>query len=260
MKIVRSLNLISLLASIAVNVLANALPINNITTGELSDQYPVLFTPAGYVFAIWGLIYVSLLAFGLFQVLPRQRDNPHIDKLGPWFILANIFNGSWIFAWHYELVPLSMALMIGLLISLITIYYRLNIGRDNPDQIIQTFVHFPFSVYLGWISVATIANASVLFYTLGWNGWGVTAEVWTILVLVVGTALGILMIRNRNEIAYPLVLIWAFAGILFKPQSIPPVSTAAGIAALGLLLFLMVTLLRARQHSLIEARKDRGRF
>ena len=260
MKTVRILNLFSLLASITVNVLANALPINNITTGELSDQYPVLFTPAGYVFAIWGLIYVSLLAFGLFQVLPNQRENTHLDKIGPWFVLANIFNGGWIFAWHYELVPLSMALMIGLLISLLAIYHRLNIGRENPGQIIQTFVHFPFSIYLGWISVATIANASVLLYTLDWNGWGLTPEVWTILVLAVGTVLGILMIRLRNEIAYPLVLVWAFAGILFKPQSMPPVSTAAGAAALGLLLFLMITLLRARQQSLVEARKDRAKF
>jgi translocator protein len=253
----RLLNFFSLIAVIIFNVLANALPINNLNTGQISDFYPVLFTPAGYVFSIWGLIYFSLLSFSIYQLLPSQRDNPNLNRIGVWFIAANGFNAAWIFSWHYLNVPLSMVFMLGLLVSLLAIYLRLNIGRAPANQLDNTFYQFPFSVYLGWISVATIANFSILFYTFGWNGWGLSPDLWTVIVIVVGALLGIAMIRLRNEIAYPLVIVWAFAGILFKPESPQMVGTAAGLAATAILLFLAITLLRSRQSALVEARKNR---
>ncbi|MEN4012764.1 MAG: hypothetical protein ROW48_12060 [Bellilinea sp.] len=257
MKPLRILNGFTLVLTLIVNFLASYLPLNNRTTGEISALYPVLFTPDGYVFAIWGLIYLSLIGFTIYQLLPSQKDNPNLERVGIWFIAANLFNSGWIFAWHYDLIPLSMILMLGLLASLLTIFLRLNIGKTQVSTADRTFIHFPISLYLGWISVATIANASVLLYALNWNGFGIAPELWTSLVIVVGALLGIAMIRFRGGIAYPLVIIWAFAGILFKPESQPPVSTIAGLAALAILAVLAFTLLRNRQLSLIQARKNR---
>lgn len=257
MKLIRILNGSTLILTLVVNGLASYLPLNNRTTGEISDLYPVLFTPAGYVFAIWGLIYLSLIGFTVYQFLPSQQNNPNVEKIGFWFIAANLFNSAWIFTWHYDLIPLSMLLMLGLLGSLLTIFTRLQIGKSPVAARDRAFIHFPINLYLGWISVATIANASVLLYTLNWNGFGISPEIWTSLVIVVGALLGIAMIRFRNGIAYPMVIIWAFAGILFKPGSQPPVSTIAGLAALAVLLMLALSLLRNRQAMLVAARSNR---
>ncbi|MEW6179611.1 MAG: tryptophan-rich sensory protein [Chloroflexota bacterium] len=260
MKILRWLNLLTLVGTIAVNSLANILPINNRTTGEISDSYPVLFTPAGYVFAIWSLIYLSLIAFAMYQLLPSQKNNPHIEQIGGWFIAANLFNGGWIFAWHYGMIPLSMILMLGLLVSLLIIYTRLGIGLTAVSQRDRSLLHFPFSLYLGWISVATIANASVLLYTLNWNGFGLSAELWTSFVIIVGGILAFLMIHFRKEITYPLVIVWAFSGILFKPEGSPFVANVAGTTAMLILVFLLYSMLRARQIRLISSRVNRENF
>ncbi|KPL73142.1 hypothetical protein AC812_15215 [Bellilinea caldifistulae] len=257
MRTIRWLNLITLVFTIVVNTLANALPINNRTTGEISDSYPVLFTPAGYVFAIWGLIYLSLLGFGIYQLLPSQQKNSHIDRIGGWFIAANLFNGAWIFAWHYGLIPLSMLVMLGLLISLLAIYLRLGIGVQEASPADRSLIHFPFSLYLGWISVATIANASVLLYTLNWDGFGIAPEVWTGVVIVIGGLLAIAMIHYRNAITYPLVIVWAFSGILFKAGGSEQIANIAGAVAALILIFLLYSMLRARQMKLISSRVNR---
>ena len=257
MKTIRWLNLMTLVFTIVVNSLANALPINNRTTGEISDSFPVLFTPAGYVFAIWGLIYLSLIGFAIYQILPSQQKNPLIPRIGGWFIAANLFNGAWIFAWHYGLIPLSMALMIGLLASLLVIYLRLGIGVQEVSPIDRNLIHFPFSLYLGWISVATIANASVLLYTMNWDGFRLSAEVWTSMVIIVGGLLASAMIRFRNAIAYPLVIVWAFSGILFKAGGSERIANVAGSVAVLILIFLLYSMLRARQMKLITSRINR---
>lgn len=257
MKIIRWLSLITLIATIVINTLSNTLPINNRTTAEISDSYPVLFTPAGYVFAIWGLIYLSLIGFSIYQILPAQMNNPHINRIGGWFIASNLFNSGWIFAWHYENISLSMVLMVGLLISLLVIYWRLEIGIREVSPIDRSLVHFPFSLYLGWISVATIANASILLYTLNWNGFGIPPEVWTSMVIIIGAILAIAMIRLRNAITYPFVIVWAFSGILFKLGGSEIVASVAGSAAAIILLYLLLTLLRDRQMRLISSRVNR---
>lgn len=260
MKLIRLANIITLVIVLVVNYLANALPLNNQTTGEISDSYPVLFTPAGYVFSIWGLIYLALIGFTVYQALPQQADRPRLNKIGWWFSAANLFNAAWIFSWHYNQLLLSEIFMLGLLISLLMIYTRLEIGKLQLSPVERLFSEFPFSLYLGWISVATIANTSILLYDAGWNGFGLSPEFWTILILAVGALLGILMIRLRNAITYPLVIIWAFIGINLKPSTPDLIGTAAGVAALIILLYLIYALLRARQLALIAARKDRQNF
>jgi translocator protein len=242
----RILNFLTVLVTLTINGLANALPLNGQNTGDISNRFPVLFTPAGYVFSIWGVIYLGLLAFSIYQLLPSQKDNPRLEKLGYWFILSNIFNSAWIFAWHYNLFTLSVVIMLGLLVSLLVIYQRLQIGISPVSRRELWLVNVPFSIYLGWISVATIANFSVMLYNAGWDGSGFAA-VWTMLVLAVGVALGIAMIYLRNEVAYPAVLIWAFAGIWQKQSGInAAVALAAALAAVIVLAVLLYKRLMRR--------------
>ena len=249
MKITRILNLVSILAAIVVNGLANILPINNLLTGEVSDSFGALFTPAGYVFAIWGVIYLSLTVFAVYQVLPAQKDNTRIDRIGIWFILANLFNGAWIFAWHYLQFSLSLLFMLGLLVSLLVIYQRLKIGISTSSPIERWLVDMPFSIYLGWISVATIANASVVLLNLNWNGFGLTETIWTVVMLVIATVLGLLMTLKRSEVFYTLVLIWAFIGITQNGSGdqLVTITAWAGAAILLVVMFLARSFLRKKQ-------------
>jgi len=249
MKVIRFLGLISLLATITVNALANALPINNIQTGAVSDSFAALFTPAGYVFAIWGVIYLALTVFAIYQFLPAQKNNERLDRIGIWFILANLFNGGWIFAWHYLQFPISLLLMVGLLISLLVIYVKLGIGKEKSSPNERWLVEMPFSIYLGWISVATIANISVVLLDLNWNGFGISETIWTVLVLVVATILGILMTIRRQEVFYTLVLIWAFVGITQNGSGDPLVTTTAwaGAAILAVTIIIGRGVIRRKQ-------------
>jgi len=239
MSLKQILNFVSILVTLTVNGMANALPLNGQNTGEISNRFPVLFTPAGYVFSIWGVIYLGLLAFGIYQLLPSQKNNSRMEKLGYWFFMSNVFNSAWIFAWHYNQFPLSLVIMLGLLASLLVIYLRLQVGIRPVSTREKWLVNIPFSIYLGWISVATIANFSVVLYNAGWDGFGFPAA-WTILVLAVGVALGTAMVFLRKEVAYPAVLVWAFAGIWQKQSTAN--SSVAMVAALAALILLAILL------------------
>ncbi len=254
----RLINTVTLTIMLIVNTLANTLPLNGKTTAEIFDSYPVLFTPAGYVFSIWGLIYLVLIGFTIFQALPGQQANPRIERIGGWFALANLLNAGWIFAWHWEMLELSVILMLGLLTCLLVIYTRLEIGLHPPlHPVERALVDFPFSLYLGWISVATIANVSAALYTAGWNGLGLSPEIWAVIMIGVATVIGLLMIHRRNAVAYPSVLIWAFIGIRLRPEQVEVVGTAAGAAAFILLIYITLRMLRARQQVLLDARGER---
>jgi hypothetical protein len=228
------------LLTIIVNVLANALPLNGLNTGEISDQFEILFVPAGYVFSIWGLIYLGLIAFAIFQALPSQRDHAVYKQISPYYVLASIANSVWIFLWHYEVFTLTILAMVTLLASLLVIYILLNKETSSSSKPHKYFVEIPFSIYLGWISVATIANASQLLYYLGWNGWGISASIWTLIMLIVATLLGLAMLVRNQDIAYTLVLIWALIGIARKQFDTPLVANTAwittGILAIAILI------------------------
>ncbi len=212
----RALVVLSVLATLVVNGLANALPINGQTTGEISNRFPVLFTPANYVFAIWGVIYLGLIAIAIYQALPGQRDNPRLARSRPWLALSGVANIAWLLLWHYEQLALTMLAMLALLGLLILIYLRLEIGARPVPAGERWFVRLPVSIYLGWVSVATIANASALLYDLGWSGWGISAQVWTLIMIAAALIIGGLMVRQRRDAAFPLVLAWAFAGIAIR--------------------------------------------
>jgi tryptophan-rich sensory protein len=223
--------------TIATNVAANALPLNGQNTGEISDRFPLLITPPGYVFGIWGLIYTGLIGYAVYQALPAQRENPRLRRIALPFIVSCAANVAWLFLWHYNQFGLTLGAMIGLLIALITIDLRL--GRMRSAALVERLlVRAPFSVYLGWISVATIVNVSVVLLDAGWDGAGVSPEAWTTGLLGVATALGFAK-AARGDVAYPLVLAWAFAGIAAKNGGVPLVgpaaiaATAAAVAAAG---------------------------
>jgi len=239
---------IAVIATLVVNGLANALPLNGQTSGEVSDRFQVFFVPAGYVFSIWGLIYVGVILYAVYQALPAQRDNPRLRATGYLFVLSCLANITWLFLWHYEFFLLTVLVMGVLLSLLIGIYLRLDSGRVTVSMAERWLVQLLFSVYLGWISVATIANVTVVLDYLNWGGWGLSPEIWTAIMLLVGVGLAFGMALSRGDVAYNLVIIWAYAGIALKHSGTLFVTTAAWIAV-GLIILAVVIGLFIKQRS-----------
>lgn len=198
---------VSLFLVISINFLANILPINGQTTGEISDRLPVLFTPAGYVFSIWSLIYVLLIIWlvGMWRI--RNIGDSLFEKRSLFFIISCIFNISWIFLWHYEYFLLTVLVMIALLVSLIMLY------RTYPTKDNRLTSRLPISIYLGWICVATITNISYVLTVYQWSGWGLSDPLWAVIMMTIGTALALHIRFHHSDIAYVFVFIWAFIGI-----------------------------------------------
>jgi hypothetical protein len=220
-------NVLAVLATVAVNALANALPLNGQTTGAISDRFQVYFVPAGYVFSIWGLIYLGLIAFAVYQALPAQRENPLLRRIGYLFALSCAANIAWLFLWHYEVFPLTLVVMLALLLLLIAIYLRVGIGRARVSTAAKWCIHIPFSIYLGWVTVATIANATALLDYLKWSGWGISPEAWAVIMLIAGAGIASAVSLTRADIAYMLVIVWAFTGIAVKHAGTPTVAITA---------------------------------
>ncbi len=213
---------VSYIAMVTVNYLANALPIGGITTGKASDSYPNLFTPAGLTFSIWGVIYLLLAVyvvyqFGWFGDKFDKKKEELIKRIGQLFILTSAANISWIFAWHYGVIWLSVVIMIILLTGLIMLADIIN--KQNFDLTENICLRLPFSLYFGWITVATIANISVFLVSINWDGFGITDNIWTIIVLLVGATIGIIRGFKDKNISYLAVFIWAYGGILLKHNS-----------------------------------------
>ncbi len=243
-------NLAGIITMFIINILANALPFNGKDTGELSDNLPNYFVPAGFIFSIWGAIYVLQFMFGFYQVRglasKQMVERPFLERIGPWSIVASAANIAWIFAWHWEQVPLSLVFMIVLLASLLLSYVRLGIGL--PGKTVSKadwwFVHLPLSVYLGWISVATVANVTAVLVKAGVPSFDGAAVTWTVLILVVVGLLGILMLLTRRDIGYVVVFEWALFGIAFKQAATVAISTTAWLVMVVLVVVLGLVLLK----------------
>jgi len=224
-------NIAAFIFVLGINGLANGLPIGGQTTGEISAKYPSLFTPAGFTFSIWGLIYLGLLVYVVYQALPAQRDNEQLAKISLPFKLNCVANGLWIFAWHNDLLILSLILMLGILLTLVQIFRGL-------DAEVGLIVKFPFSLYTGWITVATIANISAAQTGFDLNDVGLSAIQWTWLKLAVAGAIGAIVIAHTRNVVYVLVVAWAAFGIYSKQAATPEVAGAA--ITLSLLAVLLV--------------------
>lgn len=224
-KILALLVPVLLLITLIFNGAAASGALNGIPTGQISDQYQVLFTPAGYVFSIWSLIYLMLIIFAIFQALPKQFSDPSLNPLRLWFLVTSVLNSLWLIVWQYEYLLFSLVIMILLLLSLIKIYLL----KRNSWQ-----TRFPFSLYLGWISVATIANVSIVLYSLNWNGFGINDLAWTVIMMLVAVVLGAIMLNKFRDYLIAGVIMWALIGITIKNPSLSPIQTTAYLGA-GLL-------------------------
>ncbi len=245
---------------IGMNLLANALPINGMTTGEVSDSFENLFAPTGLTFAIWGLIYLFLGGYALYQLRITDSRTPYrrrstLFKVGLLFSLSSVANGAWIAAWHYLMLPLSIFLMGVILSSLIAILLILD--KETLRGKDYLLLRVPFSLYLGWITVATIANVTSGLVFYGWEGLGLSEALWTMILLGVGMVIGILTLLRFNDPVYGGVLLWAYLGIYLKhtaPEGFggayPEIITTVVVA--GLFIFM------ATAYVLI--RKPRRRF
>lgn len=239
-------NVVAFLVTVLVNALANTSVLNGKTTGEISDLYPTLVTPAGYVFSIWGFIYILLLVFVVFQALPSQREKAFQKEVGVLFVLSSVFNVAWLFLWQYEQITSSVILMFALLAALIMIYLRLNIGKSGVSLREKLCVHLPFSVYLGWITVAPIANVAAALVSINWDGFGLSDVTWAVLVIVVALIITLLVVFTRRDVAYGLVIIWALAGIAVKQSGTQSIVTTAEISAVVVAVALVSAILISR--------------
>jgi benzodiazapine receptor len=247
----RYANILLFILTVTVNSIAGSTTlIGGIDTATVSNNNPTLITPAGYVFSIWGVIYILLGVFVVYQALPRERSSDYQGKIGWLFVLSSLINIAWIFVWQFESLILSVVLIFALLLTLIAIYLRLDIGRSKVKTSERLTVHLPFSVYLGWITIASIANVAVTLTAYNWDGFGVSPEIWAIIVVAVALVITMLMLGIRKDIAYALVVIWALVGIGVNHSANQTVvllteisSIIVGIAALAVV---VITLLRRK--------------
>lgn len=203
------INLFLFALMITMNYLANALPLNNKTTGELSDSLPNLFVPAGITFSIWGGIYLLLLIYCIIQF--TSPDQEVISGITIFFGITCLLNASWIVFWHYCRIPASLIVMAGLLVSLIWINIFI---RILPYGIIKAV----FGIYLGWICIAAIANVTALLVSINWNGSGISGQTWTIIMIAAGALIAIMSIYRFNNPFIGISVVWAFLGIMIKRQ------------------------------------------
>ena len=234
------------LVTLTINGLANALPLNGITTGEISDKFQSLFVPAAYVFSIWGLIYLGLIAYTIYQALPAQREDALLNRIAPFYWVASIANSLWIVLWHYAYYEWTLVVMVLLLISLILAYLQISKARPGFDRLRWWLVQAPFSLYLGWISVATIANFGQILWGSGFAfDIGPLAERnLTIVMIFIAVLLGLTMLWREKDYIYTGVLVWAFIGIALKQAAFTGVAntawSAAGILLLGLIAYPLI--------------------
>ncbi len=230
------MNVVGFIAVLIVNYLANALPIGGMDTWALSDLYPNLFVPAGLTFSIWGLIYLMLGVFVVYQIVDvyKKQSKGIVQKIGIWFLLSCLANISWIFAWQYQQVALSLGIMLLFLVVLIVLSYKVSIGHKLGKRWEKICVQVPFSLYLGWLSVATIANVTTLLVHIGWGMRGVSDVIWTTVVIVVAALLALMALYKNADIIYSLVVIWAFLWIIIKRLAVDPVYASSIIWVLGI--------------------------
>jgi len=233
--------LIAILATLSVNVLSNFFPPAGLNIGEIANTIltGVLITPANYAFAIWGLIYLGLIAYGIYQLRPTVHGNPTMRRVNFLLIVACLAQIAWVYLFTLRLFWFSVVAMLIILLALIGAYLQLNIGREQASRQRRWLAHIPFSIYLGWISVATIVNIASALYISGWDGWGISAVGWTVVMLVVGAVIGAIVAIQRADVAFTLVFIWAYVAISMRQLDNPAIWITAVVAAIVLAVMLV---------------------
>ncbi len=231
--------LVAILFSIAINTFSNSFPLNGVSIGTLSNTVfaAVQITPSNYAFAIWGLIYLGLIAFGIYQFQPDQRQNHKLQRSGYLLVFACLAQCTWIYLFLGRLFPLSVIAMLGILWPLILMYQHLGVGQRRVSPAERWFLHIPISLYLGWITVATVVNVANALYSLNWNGWGIDPTIWTVIMMIISTMIATIVIVLRHDMIYTLVIIWALVAISIRQINMPL------IALTGVVLAIFLTLL-----------------
>jgi len=240
--------LASFVFTVAVNGLANVLPFNGQTTAEISNRFAVFLTPAGYVFGIWGLIYLGQLGFVLHSLRPSRRADPILRRMGLWPVAVAVLNAVWIFLWHWEVYPATLVVMVAILLSLILLYRRAGfeaLARPSGGlaRAERWLVQLPFSIYLGWITVATIVNTAVVGQVLGLPTFGLAPQLIAALVLVGGLLLTVVVLLRTADLGFGAVIIWAYVGIAVKEAGtawVPLVAAAGALIVAGLMLSALI--------------------
>jgi benzodiazapine receptor len=245
--LLRWLNMAAFLAVVFVNGLAGSTTlIGGKTTAQVSDANPTLITPAGYVFSIWGVIYVLLGVFVVFQVLPSEKGREFREKVGWLFIISSILNIVWLFLWQFEYLALSVIVMFLLLATLILTYLRLGIGKSKVRLREKIAFHLPFSVYLGWITIASIANVAATLVSVNWDGFGISQETWAIIIVIIALLIAMLVALTRKDIAYGLVVIWALLGIAVKQSLNQNIVITTEVGTITLAITLIATIISSK--------------
>ncbi|HEY9781828.1 MAG TPA: tryptophan-rich sensory protein [Leptolyngbyaceae cyanobacterium] len=237
---------IAILATLAVNILSNFFPAQGLNIGEISNTIlqGVQITPANYAFAIWGLIYLGLIAYGIYQLRPTQRSNSTIRRVDILLIVACIAQITWVYLFTLRLFWLSVMAMLAILLPLIGAYLQLGIGKQRVSRQQRWLAQMPFSIYLGWISVATIVNIASALYISNWDGWGISAAGWTVIMLIVGGVIGAFVATQRADIAFTLVFVWAYVAIAIRNLNNPAIWITAVVAAITLAVLLAFSRMR----------------
>jgi benzodiazapine receptor len=242
-------NVLAFVLTVVVNGLAGSTTfLGGKVTADISNANPTLITPSGYVFAIWGVIYVLLGAFVIYQALPSVREKLFQERIGWLFALSSALNILWLFAWQYEFLSLSVVIMFLLLLTLILIYIRLDIGNRIVERRERLAVQLPFSVYLGWITIATIADVSATLVSLRWDGLGIGPETWAIVIILIALVIAILMAVRRRDVAYELVIIWAFIGIAVNQSSNQSIAIVISVCVIAILVALVSSIFLVKRR------------
>ncbi|MDJ0725592.1 MAG: tryptophan-rich sensory protein [Prochloraceae cyanobacterium] len=252
-------NLFAIIASFTINVVANLNPIGGLTIGEISTNLfkDVLITPANYAFAIWGLIYLGLFSFAIYQALPSQRENLLLHRIGYLLVVSSAAQIIWVFCFLSRFFLLSLVAMLAILLPLIMVYLRLGIGKKRISGQDKWFIQIPLTIYLAWISVATIVNVAIVLYDLGWNGWGISPSIWTLIALLLAGAVAATISVVRFDTTFVLVFVWAIVAIAVRHLDKPIISITAGLLAIVLILFLVFSW-RNRPKFLVSANQANG--
>ncbi|MEA5514666.1 tryptophan-rich sensory protein [Nodularia sp. UHCC 0506] len=236
----------AVIGAFVVNVVSNISPPNDLSIGEISNTLfaNVLIIPANYAFAIWGVIYLGLFVLGIYQFLPKQRQNGYLRKTGYLLVIASVAQIIWVYLFLARLFAFSVVAILLILISLIIAYVRLGIGSKRVSQMKKWCVHFPISIYLGWISVATIVNVASWLYLEKWDGWGISAELWTAMMLLVAFLIAAAIVIQRRDFAYTGVTVWALVAISLKQWDNSLLRNVALILAIALVLMITIKSVR----------------
>jgi hypothetical protein len=237
-------NLLGIIVAFLTNVLANVMPLNDLTIGEISNTFfqDVLITPASYAFAIWGLIYLGLISLGVYQVLPKNRDDLYLQKMGYYLVISSVAQILWVFLFLSRFFVLSTVAMFAILIPLVLLYFKLEISLNPISKQHKWFINFPISVYFGWITVASILNVALALSWIKWNGFGINNIVWTVIMIIIAAIIGILIRINRQDKVYSGVFIWALIAITIRHLDTLPIAITSGVSAFILSVLMVINI------------------